>query len=251
MNELPADGRQRETGVVWALVPVKRLDDAKRRLSGHLQPEERRRLCAAMLADVLVTLSRCTDIAGVTVVSDDQGAARLARQFTCEHLPEGELGARGLNDVVGAATSRLAERGITDVMVVHGDLPTMTPADVSSLLDRHATLDKPAVTIAADRHRSGSNCVVASPSSAFGFRFGHASLQRHIDAARERGIACLIADIPGLALDVDTPDDLAVLQKDNGLRRDSQTAHCLRTFGYGESPIASARGAARQLVASE
>jgi 2-phospho-L-lactate guanylyltransferase len=179
MTQIDSTERRRGPDPVWALVPVKRLDDAKRRLASHLRPVERQRLCRAMLEDVLATLSKCERIDGVTVVSDDDEVAALARRYACEHLPERELGVRGLNGVVSAAVSRLAERGVVSVMVVHGDLPMLTPGDVASLLDSHAALQEPSVTIATDRHRSGSNCVLASPAATFEFCFG-CRVARHV-----------------------------------------------------------------------
>jgi len=212
------------------VVPVKRLDDAKRRLAERLRPVERQRLCRAMLEDVLVTLSRCERLDGVTVVSDDAEVAKLARRFDYEHLPEKELGTSGLNRVVSAAVSWLAERGIANVMVVHGDLPTLTPGDVASLLRRHTGMREPAVTIACDRHRSGSNCVLASPAAAFEFHFGDNSLVRHLEAARDRGIEAAVLDLPGTSLDVDTPEDLAALLQEAGLHEGSHTGRCLRSL---------------------
>lgn len=232
MTQIDSTDRRRGPDPVWALVPVKRLDDAKRRLASHLRPVERQRLCRAMLEDVLATLSKCERIDGVTVVSDDDEVAALARRYACEHLPERELGVRGLNGVVSAAVSRLAERGVVSVMVVHGDLPMLTPGDVASLLDSHAALQEPSVTIATDRHRSGSNCVLASPAATFEFCFGEDSLARHLEVARNRGVEAAVAELPGTSLDVDTPEDLAALLREIGLQQGSHTGRCLRSFEW-------------------
>jgi 2-phospho-L-lactate/phosphoenolpyruvate guanylyltransferase len=42
-------------------------------------------------------------------------------------------------------------------------------------------------------------------------RFGEASFERHVEAARSAGRSCRAEQIASLAPDVDTPDDLAVL----------------------------------------
>ncbi len=41
---------------MWAIVPLKSLDDAKKRLATELSAEERRSLMLAMARDVLATL---------------------------------------------------------------------------------------------------------------------------------------------------------------------------------------------------
>ena len=55
----------------WAVVPVKPLEAAKRRLAGALDPAARRGLSLAMLADVLDALDATAGLDGAAVVSRD------------------------------------------------------------------------------------------------------------------------------------------------------------------------------------
>ena len=57
---------------------------------------------------------------------------------------------------------------------------------------------------------AGTNCVLCSPPDVLPFAFGHDSFGPHCDAARARGITPRIVPLPGLGLDIDTPDDLRV-----------------------------------------
>jgi 2-phospho-L-lactate guanylyltransferase len=181
----------------------------------------------AMLHDVLNTLNASPDISGIVVVSDDLDAALVAADLGCEYLPETALQAHGLNGVVTAVVRRLAARGIDDVLVVHGDLPMLTAAELSTLLQMHANAGDRAVTIAADRHRSGSNCVAVSPARCLRFQFGENSLGKHITGARESGLKSTVLILPGAGLDIDTPDDLSALRGVIDQRKGSRTAQCL------------------------
>ena len=67
----------------------------------------------------------------------------------------------------------------------------------------------PAVTIAPSRDELGSNAVVCSPPNAVPLRFGEDSFSPHLRAAEGRGIRPTVLRLPGIALDVDTPEDLA------------------------------------------
>jgi 2-phospho-L-lactate guanylyltransferase (CobY/MobA/RfbA family) len=53
---------------MWAIVPIKSLESAKRRLADVLNPDERRALMLAMARDVLTALARCQRLAGVLIV---------------------------------------------------------------------------------------------------------------------------------------------------------------------------------------
>jgi 2-phospho-L-lactate guanylyltransferase len=61
-----------------AILPVKRFDDAKRRLAGGLDDDRRRALVVAMLGDVLEAIGGSRGIRRTIVVSGDPEAQELA-----------------------------------------------------------------------------------------------------------------------------------------------------------------------------
>ena len=81
-----------------------------------------------------------------------------------------------------------------------------TPDDVDALLAAHGSA--PAVTLAPSRDERGSNAVACSPADVLPLRFGDDSYSPHVRRARALGIEPVIVKRPGLALDVDTLDDL-------------------------------------------
>jgi len=62
-----------------------------------------------------------------------------------------------------------------------------------------------------DRHGTGTNALVLSPPDAIKPSFGPDSLARHTAAAEAAGLPHRVEDVPSLAHDVDTPEDLAAL----------------------------------------
>lgn len=196
---------------MYALIPVKRFEFAKQRLSGLLTPGERSALVAAMLEDVLAAVAGHPDIDGVLLVSDQPAARRLALRHGAEHLPESLLGATKLNGIVRAAMNVLARRGIEAAMVLHADLPLVRAAEVAAIVEAHRRSAGPAVTIAPDRHRDGSNCLACAPGSGFEFRYGRGSFLRHTIQAAAHGASVSVLDLPGVSLDIDWPEDLEEL----------------------------------------
>jgi 2-phospho-L-lactate guanylyltransferase len=85
---------------LWAVLPVKSLACAKRRLAPLLDGDERRRLARAMLEDVLEACAGAASLAGILVVTADDEAAAIAKEAGARVLPEADE--RGTNDAVQA-----------------------------------------------------------------------------------------------------------------------------------------------------
>ncbi|MEE8172906.1 MAG: 2-phospho-L-lactate guanylyltransferase [Alphaproteobacteria bacterium] len=192
---------------MWAVVPVKDLAGAKERLSAVLRAEERREFFSAMLSDVLRALSNTASLEGIALITKDTEAEALARQYGAEIIREGRNG--GQTAAVAHGISQLMAKGVADIMQVPGDVPLATAREFELVIAAH--LPAPAMTIVPARDQQGSNCVICSPPDAVPLRFGDNSFFPHLHAARRAGIAPTIRPLPGLGLDIDTPDDLAAL----------------------------------------
>jgi 2-phospho-L-lactate guanylyltransferase len=202
---------------LWAVVPVKELDRAKERLAPVLSPELRRRLMLAMLEDVLSALAATPGLAGLAVVTVDPSACRLAMRFGARIV---EAGARdGHTGAVAAAARLLAREGCRGMMTLPGDIPLVSAAEIAQLLAEHRPA--PAFTIAPSHDKRGSNAVICSPPDRVPLRFGEDSFFPHLQAAEACGIRPTILHLPGIALDVDTPADLAAFAR----RRSNTRAH--------------------------
>jgi len=197
--------------VTQVLLPLKDLVKAKSRLSGLLSPSERRALAQAMVEDVLTVLAQHGEISRITLVSDDPGAGMLAQKYGADHLPENALGCRGLNRVMAAAAGRLAQDLSAPLLVLHGDLPLLSVADISAVLARQR--QQGGLVIGCDRHNIGSNLLAFDQGAMQRFCFGADSCQRHRDAARVLGMHSSILLRPGIALDVDEAPDMAELMQ--------------------------------------
>jgi 2-phospho-L-lactate guanylyltransferase len=192
-----------------ALVPLKDLVQAKTRLAGLLSPSQRRALAQAMMEDVLAVLACHPQIEGITLLSDDPCAHLLAARYGAVHWPESELGARGLNAVVRAASARLLASQAQTVLLVHADLPALSPADICAVLT--ARRARPGLVVGCDRHGTGTNLLCFDAGSVPDFCFGALSCAGHTAAARARGVPVTVLRRAGIGLDVDEPRDLALL----------------------------------------
>ncbi len=197
---------------MWLVLPLKDFVQAKQRLSGCLSVSERRTLFQHMVEDVLAVLSSLPACERLLIVSDDPAAHLLAEHFGADCWPEAELG-KGLNAVLEATLARIASlpSAPENVMIVHGDLPLINAAELSTLVARQAETGGPALAIATDRHGSGSNVLLMPLRQRISLHYGEQSLMAHRRAAQSAGLELLVQRSEGLASDIDTRDDLLAL----------------------------------------
>jgi 2-phospho-L-lactate guanylyltransferase len=194
---------------VWAVVPVKELERAKMRLAPLVPPEVRQALMLAMFEDVLAAVATAQGLDGLAVVTVDAAARRLANRYGARII---EIGARdGHTGAVTAAARLLAGEGCPGMLTLPGDIPLVTASEISQLLEAHAP--QPAFTIVPSRDERGSNAIICSPPDAVPLRFGEDSFFPHLAAAEACGIRPTVLRLQGIALDLDTPEDLAAFAR--------------------------------------
>ena len=193
---------------IGAVLPVKDFGHAKQRLAGFLSAVERRLLAEAMAEDVLETLSQVSELSEIIVVTRDERAFELAARHGARVLAEPSND--GQSAAVERAAAALGRAGVESLLQVPGDVPGASADEIAAVLAAHgrASDGAPAVTLVPSYDRRGTNCVLCSPPDALPFAFGHDSFEPHCEAARAQGIAPRIIALPGLGLDIDTPDDL-------------------------------------------
>jgi 2-phospho-L-lactate guanylyltransferase len=190
-----------------AILPVKRFGDAKQRLASDLSPGVRRALAEAMFSDVLVALRRSQAIDGSLVVSSDHGAQQIAGGYGALVLGDLE---EGHNPAARRGIIAAIEDGAERVVLVPGDCPLLSPQELDELLAR--PMERSSVLVVPDRHGTGTNALVLHPADALAPAFGPDSCQRHLAAGQEAGLFTRVAEVPTLAIDVDTAEDLVALQ---------------------------------------
>jgi len=196
------------------LVPIKNLANAKKRLSAVLDPEARQELAQAMCEDVLDTLARWQRRPPVMVVSSDSFVSglgeRLGFEIVDDDLNPGETGA------IEMATALCRERGIEYTLVIPADIPLIDSNELDQILKSAPASGSVLVT---DSAGCGTNAALRAPCDLFPLRFGNDSFRPHLAAAKATGLPCVVLELPGIAMDVDRPEDLHQLAAANGERR--------------------------------
>lgn len=214
-----------------ALVPLKDLVEAKTRLSGLLRPSERRALAQAMAEDVLTVLRAHSEVAQITLVSDDPGAGLLAQKYGAECWSETSLGCRGLNPLIQCASERLLTGSEEPLLVLHADLPLLGAPDIGAVLDLQRKIG--GLIIGCDRQGGGTNLLAFDAANRPDFCFGVDSCTRHLASARSAGIPVQVLRTPGIELDVDEAPDLKFIIDQLSSNPVSHTAQLLYNTELG------------------
>jgi 2-phospho-L-lactate guanylyltransferase len=194
---------------LWAIVPVKPLRQGKSRLAEVLTQDERTDLNRRLLAHTLDTLTAIPEIEHVLVVSRDQAALALAREYGARTVQEN--GSPQLNVALARATIVAKNYATRGVLIVPADLPLITPEDVHAMLE--LAKDPPVVVVAPDRRRQGTNALLVCPAGLIEYEYGPGSFERHCERAQEAGARLEVCELPSLALDMDLPEDLELVSE--------------------------------------
>jgi 2-phospho-L-lactate guanylyltransferase len=190
---------------VWALVPVKPLLRAKSRLAETLTPKQRSQLAETMLRRTLSTVQSVAEITGTLVISRDSHVLALARDYGVNTIQES--GTPELNNALNRATGVLSSWKASVVLILPADIPLVNAEDIQNVVElgrRHQT-----VVLVTDRAQDGTNVLLSRPPGMFNYAYGPGSFQRHEELARQAGMDVKTYNSERLALDIDTPEDLA------------------------------------------
>jgi 2-phospho-L-lactate guanylyltransferase len=185
------------------LVPVKNLSAAKQRLAAVLDQPARTELAQAMLQDVVATLAAWARRPAYALVTSDPFAIELAKQYDFEIIPD--LANPGETGAIEMATRLCVERGLDSTLVIPADIPLIQASELDQILE-HAPDEGSLLVPAADGR--GTNAAFRRPANLFPLRFGNDSFKPHLAAAQATGKPCIVLQLPGIAIDVDNPEDL-------------------------------------------
>jgi 2-phospho-L-lactate/phosphoenolpyruvate guanylyltransferase len=194
---------------VVAIVPVGALEGAKSRLGETLDAEERRDLVGRMLERTVRAALATPGIAEALVVSPDREALAAAARLGGRTLLQRS---QGLNRGLREARDDAVAGGAEAIVVVAIDIPLVSAESLAQLIAPLTVIrERPLVVLAPDRHGRGTNALLLAPPDAIEFGFGGDSRAAHAACAEESGARYVELDGP-LSLDIDTPDDLLLVE---------------------------------------
>ena len=191
-----------------AIIPVKTFSKAKTRL--NLQQTSKEEICSIMLQEVLKTISASKLINKIVMVSKDEAALKIGRQFNVVELFDDES---GVNNAINLADKYLFDKKFDCSVIFPQDIPIMTSFDIDTLLGFIRSIDS--VIIVPSRQFNGTNALVRCPASLMQTKYDMGSYTHQMDAANAKAKNISIALIRRMMLDIDDESDLTFMLKQN------------------------------------
>jgi len=182
-------------------IPIKPFGVAKARLRPKLNAIQRSLLGKSIALHTVATAQRTG--ARVAVVTADDGVAAWAADLGADVIREAPTYGTGLNGAAAAAVAHATELD-TEWVILHADLPLLTTADLEAAFD----LFHAGGYVLSPSYNGGTSLFIGKGSMAFSY--GPGSFQRHLTSTAGRAAALVRT---GLALDLDTPQDLAAVER--------------------------------------
>lgn len=186
--------------MIIAIVPVKKFENSKTRLSALLGVQERVRLSELMLQDTLAALGATRGVSEIVVVSSDKRAKEIAEKYT---VLEQERDS-GVNSAVALADAYAAKKHATATIVIPQDLPLLAPSDIDSVC---ALARGRCIAICPSVRFDGTNVLLRMPPDVISTSYDNNSYEAHVRSAKDAGAAVHVVKSERLMFDVDTPDD--------------------------------------------
>lgn len=183
--------------MIVAVVPVKRLSEAKSRLAGRLGPSERASLARTLVRRTVRSIRESGVVDVIVLATPDRP---LAVELGTEWLTDGG----SLNATLREAVQRALELHADALLIVPADLALLTPDDIVAVVQ--SVKSGPAIGIAATQD-GGTGALFLRPPDVIPPAFGESSYERHLNLAAERGIRIQRLARAGFAFDIDTVDD--------------------------------------------
>ena len=164
-------------------------------------------LARAMLSDVLKAVARARTPERVIVFTAADEVIELARPHHFEIVIE-----KSVDGHSAAVNQMVAEFLPTSsrLMSIASDLPKLIPPEIDFAFE---AASEP-VTLIPSRDWTGTNGVVFIPPARITMDYGEGSFRRHLSKAAAAGHRADVVDLPGIAFDIDTPQDLQAFLAD-------------------------------------
>ena len=147
---------------IFAIVPVKRFENAKTRLSSVLDRDDRIRLSSLMLEDTLAILSTVPSLTKVVIVSSDRRAEELARKHGAKFVNEEKE--KGVNSAVALADSFCIQEAVEATIIIPHDLPLLDESDITKTQEI-AQKESQCIVICPSYRYDGTNMLLRKPPS--------------------------------------------------------------------------------------
>ena len=163
-----------------------------------------------MLEEVLGTVSKSQLINKIILVSKDEAAFKLGRQFNSIEIFDDES---GVNHAVYLADQYILDNKYDCSVIFPQDIPAMSSSDIDYLIG--FCKSENSVIVVPSRQLNGTNALVRCPTNIMETQYDRGSYVFQLHAAKARSQNVSVALIRRIMLDIDDEHDLTFMLNQN------------------------------------
>ncbi len=163
-----------------------------------------------MLEEVLRTISKSKSIDNIAIVSKDEDAIKLGKQFGALEIYDNN---QGVNTAISLADKYMSDKTYDCSIIFPQDIPIMESSDIDNLLN--FLKFSSTVIVVPSLQLNGTNALVRYPASIMKTQYDRGSYSYQLKAAKPVAQNVSVAFIRRIMLDIDDNSDLEYMIKQN------------------------------------
>ena len=187
------------------IIPIKKYDKSKTRLSPFLSFEERKRLTRLLILDTLEKVCQLKNSQTIVVSSE---ILQLPDKFD-DIIIIDEDSSSGVNNAIELANKFLENNYhyFSETIILPIDLPLFSVKDLQEIINYSRKFEN-CICIVPSKRYDGTNLLLRKPNSIIDTFYDNNSFYNHIKAANEKKKFVGIFNFQSLMLDLDTFEDI-------------------------------------------
>lgn len=185
------------------IIPIKKFDHSKTRLSPFLNSKERKELTKLLMLDTLEKVSKLGQKQIIIVSSEIIEPMDKFRDVVI--IKESDLD--GVNNAIGLANKLVKDSEFSQSLIIPIDLPLLSTRDLENMIETSRKFEK-CVCIVPSKRFDGTNALLRKPNLVIDTFYDNNSFYNHVKSAAENNASIEIIKNENLMIDLDTVDDV-------------------------------------------
>ena len=191
------------------IIPIKRFEKSKTRLSGFLSQEQRAWLCHLMVNDLIEKMSELEESNLFLVTNEIIPIPEKSKEKVVV-LFEGR--SSGVNNAIKIADCYVEKNKFDSSIVIPIDIPLLTLREIKEIIS-FAQNHKEIISMVPSNRFDGTNILFRKPHSIIDTSYDDNSFFNHFKKALDIGVSLKIFYHENLKMDIDTIDDVMLALK--------------------------------------
>ena len=188
------------------IIPIKKFDKSKTRLSPFLDPTERKKLTEYLIIDLLEKLRELENSQIITVTGERINSLEKFKDIVIIN----ELNVNGVNNAIGLANEFIEKRGFKESLIIPIDLPLLSTKDIKDIIKFSGRFEN-GICIVPSRRYDGTNVLLRKPNLIIDTFYDNNSFYNHIKKTAEKKKVVKVFNYENLMIDLDTIEDAVTI----------------------------------------